>query len=100
MIIEDDRGWSWAVHNGDPAAALVTRLSRLGFRDIVLPQATIVDGLPTAGPSVEDLIKDAGTYRTLEPIVDADTRKRLVDALLRRMALYDLCAAAARVDIH
>jgi hypothetical protein len=53
----------------------------------------------TAG-AADDLTKDAEAYRSLEPIVDDDTRKRLADAFLRRMALYDTCIAAARVDIR
>jgi hypothetical protein len=99
VIVEDEHGWRWAIHNGDPAAALVTRLARLGFRHIVLPQLTLIGGSLTTGPSVDDLTQDADTYRSLEPIVDDATRKRLADALLRRMALHDICAAAARVDI-
>jgi hypothetical protein len=100
MIVEDEHGWSWAVHNGDPVAALVVRLSKLGFRRIVLPQPTLIGGIPTAGPSVEDLTKGAEAYRSLESIVDDDTCKRLADAFLRHMALYDSCIAAARVDIR
>ena len=65
MIIEDDRGWMWAIHNGDPAAALIVRLSRLGFRRIVLPQATIIGGVPT-----DSDVTDASGQRVERPPSD------------------------------
>lgn len=97
MIVKDDYGWQWAVQNGDPAAAIIVALARLGYRNIILPRETIVGGVVVNGPSVAALEEQARVYGTTTDLDDG-TRKTLADSLLHQMVLYDICTALGRIE--
>lgn len=97
MTVLDEHGWNWSIQNGDPAASVSVRLTRLGYHRLILPRSVILQGIMNGGPTIENLTSDARAYRELENIVDDDSKESLAAAFLQRMTLYDICQALPNV---
>lgn len=84
MIVSDEKGGKWEVTRGDPGWPHVNRLYRMGFREIALPQVTIIGG--------EVVKRNDTTLQALYALGDS-----VPSAFLLEARLYDCCAALENV---
>lgn len=63
MVVLDEHGLQWAVKQGEPAYDAINYLLKIGFKNIVLPLAILLNGRKTDAlpwPSMDEASKRAG----------------------------------------
>ncbi len=89
----DEHGLRWYIAEGDPAWEASIALTRLGYRQIVLPRR-VLEGGPVDLCLPERIVESlTSVYETLElggyPI---EKMTEIRDALLRALTLWDCCS--------